>query len=39
MEQSLEAYNSTLSKEKTLGFNFDVNIITNQNGIGFNVTF
>lgn len=38
--ESIEMYNKGLdSKEKTLGSNFNVNIITNQNGIGFNLTF
>lgn len=37
---SIEIYNNGLTpKEKTLGYNFDLNIINNQNGIGFNVTF
>jgi hypothetical protein len=37
---SIEMYNNGLTpKEKTLGYNFNVNIINNQNGIGFNVTF
>lgn len=38
--ESIEMYNNSLEpKEKTLGYNFDVNFITNQNGIGLNVTF
>lgn len=37
---SIEMYNNSLQpKEKTLGSNFNVNIINNQNGLGFNVTF
>jgi hypothetical protein len=37
---SIEMYNNGLEpKEKTLGYNFDLNIINNQNGLGFNVTF
>lgn len=37
---SIEMYNNGLEpKEKTLGSNFDLNIINNQNGLGFNVTF
>ncbi len=39
-KESIEMYNAGLEpKEKTLGYNFNVNIINNQNGIGFNVTF
>lgn len=38
--QSIEMYNNGLEpKEKTLGYNFDVNFITSQNGIGFNIKF
>jgi hypothetical protein len=37
---SIEMYNNGLEpKEKTLGYNFNLNIINNQNGLGFNVTF
>ena len=37
---SIEMYNNSLQpKEKTLGSNFNVNLINNQNGLGFNVTF
>lgn len=38
--ESIEMYNSQLEpKVKKLGYNFNVNIINNQNGLGFNVTF
>ena len=37
---SIEMYNNGLEpKEKTLGSTFNLNIINNQNGLGFNVTF
>jgi len=37
---SIEMYNKELEpKEKTLGSNFNVNIINNHNGLGFNVIF
>lgn len=38
--ESIDMYNNSLEpKEKTLGYNFNMNIISNQNGIGLNVTF
>lgn len=40
VQQSIELYNESQPDEpKTLGFNYDVKMITNRNGIGFNVTF
>lgn len=39
-KESIEMYNNGLEpKEKTLGYNFNMNIISNLNGIGLNVTF
>ena len=38
--ESIEVYNEGVrGTEKKLGYNFDVNLINNQNGIGFNITF
>ncbi|AWM14492.1 hypothetical protein NHF50_11785 [Flavobacterium sp. NRK F10] len=40
IEESINTYNAALpEKEKTLGYNFDVKLITNQNGIGFHINF
>lgn len=40
VQESVDLYNASLpKKEKTLGYNFDVKLITNQNGVGFNLTF
>jgi len=40
IEESINTYNASLpEKEKTLGYNFDVKLITNQNGIGFHINF
>lgn len=40
VQQSIELYNESQPDEpKTLGFNYDVKMITNRNGIGFNITF
>uniref|UniRef100_UPI00404AF577 hypothetical protein n=1 Tax=Flavobacterium sp. TaxID=239 RepID=UPI00404AF577 len=39
-KESIDIYNDGLKpNEKTLGYNFNLNIINNQNGLGFNVTF
>lgn len=39
-KDSIEMYNAGLEpKEKTLGYNFNMNFITNQNGIGLNISF
>jgi hypothetical protein len=38
--ESIEMYNNGLEpKAKTLGYNFNMNFITNQNGIGLKITF
>lgn len=39
MQQSIDTYNNTLPKEKTLGYNFDVNILASTKGVGLVVTF
>lgn len=39
VQQSIDTYNNGLSKEKTLGFNYDVEVVSNQNGIGLNIRF
>lgn len=39
MQQSIDTYNDSLPKEKTLGANFDVNILASTNGVGLVVTF
>lgn len=40
VQESVDLYNASLpKKEKTLGYNFDVKLITNQNGLGLNLTF
>ncbi|KIX20002.1 hypothetical protein SY27_15910 [Flavobacterium sp. 316] len=40
LNTSIEIYNEGVKgSTPTLGYNFDMNIITNQNGIGLNITF
>lgn len=39
LQKSIDTYNDGLSKEKTLGFNFDVEVVSNQNGMGLNIRF
>lgn len=39
MQKSMDTYNDTLPKEKTLGSNLDMNILASANGIGLKVTF
>jgi hypothetical protein len=38
--ESIEVYNEGIrGNEKKLGYNFDINLINNHNGIGLNITF
>ncbi len=39
LQKSIDTYNDSLTKEKTLGYNFDVNILASTNGIGLTVRF
>lgn len=39
LNKSIELYNASLSQEKTLGFNYEVDFVTNQNGVGLRITF
>lgn len=39
LEKSISTYNDGLTKEKTLGDNFDVNILASVNGVGLTITF
>lgn len=39
LQNSLDTYNNSLSNEKTLGSNFDVNILATTNGIGIAFKF
>lgn len=39
LQKSIDTYNESLPKEKTLGYNFDVNILASTNGVGLTVTF
>lgn len=39
MKKSLDTYNDSLSKEKTLGSNIEVNVLASTNGVGLTVKF
>lgn len=39
LQKSLDTYNDSLSKEKTLGSNIEVNILASTNGVGLAVRF
>lgn len=40
LNKSIDTYNESVKgNSPSLGFNFDLKVITNQNGIGFNMTF
>lgn len=39
LKKSISTYNDGLTKEKTLGDNFDVNILASVNGVGLTITF
>lgn len=39
LKKSIDTYNEGLSQEKTLGLNFDIEMVSNQNGIGLNIKF
>lgn len=40
IQESIDKYNSELKEQnKTLGDNFEMNFVTNSNGVGFRITF